>query len=274
MPRIQNHAPNCDHVIKAHLLLSGPYGPDIDALGAVFMASIGLNGASLKGAQKDHRASKLVLRTDPAMLLVAKSETPLGAAYFNNSIPPRISAAERSAFMAIISHHEAAITLKLRLNTPFDQDISTLLHQAVKAVSPKTNPLGLLWGPTQRLHQGGGMRDILESDAPMELFLAPVFKANGTRKTQIIDFAGARHILGFELCLHMIQISRQKAIDAGLAFASHCIKDPTFHTQRSFQHHGQTFRLTHNDGYISLIPVAYFHTDTTPLIKTDLKTAA
>ncbi len=273
-PHDPDHATDCDRVVKAHLLLSEPYSSDIDAVGAAFLASIGLKGAALKGAQKSRGATKLVLHTDDTSLLVAKSKSPLGATHFSKSIPPLLSPAERSAFIAIISHHEAFITLTLRTDASHSGNNSALLHQAVKAASCLTQPLGLLWGPTKRLHQGDAMRTILKSNAPLELFISPVFKQNGPRKTQIINFVGAQEILGFGLGLHMIQLSRQKAVDAGLAFADMCANDQTFHTRRSFQHNGQTFRLTHNDQYISLIPVARFSKDIASIIKSDAKTAA
>lgn len=270
----QPESPVFDGVIKAHLLLSKPYGDDIDSLSAAFFASIGLPPGSLQKAFKDNDARKLVLQTEQCILTVATTDTPLGAEYFNKAIPPMLTAAERSAFISVIGGHEAAIFLKLEPKTAMAGTSPILLHKAITTISRKTNLLGLLWGPTRRLHQRDGLHQILNTDTPMSLFLAPVQKTIGAKDLKVIEFPGARHLLGYDLSLHMGHLNSEQAVEAGLAFAQHCFENPDFQNQASFQHEGKTFRLLQQEGHISLRPVAHFGSKALQALESEVKTAA
>jgi len=247
------------NVLKAHLLLAAPGAIDIDVLGAAVLALLGENSDTLRAARKSGDGQKLALRGRAISVLLAMSNTPIGAEHFSQAITPFASAAERAALIAIIGHHEAFITLKVRIHADQTSLAPELLFKGVTAISLASEPLGLFWGPTGRLHHGALLQTLADFKAPMELLLAASCKSVGHRGLCTVSFAGARKTLGFGLNLHVQPLDKQAGLKTGLAFARACIKNPATPMGRSFSHDGRTFRISHADGraQVTLVPIAH-----------------
>lgn len=230
------------HTASAHLLLASP-------------------SAILPDAEiTDHNGgSQLIFRGQTHRISLTFVNVPLGAEHFIGAIGAFVPASERAAMMGVIGHHEAHIALELTLDSTASASAHApgLLRQVISALSPLLRPLALLWGPTHRLHHGAGMAEALTCESPLRLFLAPVFKSVGPRRLATLHFTGARACLGFGLGLHLINLDRDAATEAGLAFAQACQSDPTLRFAQSFHHKTQSFRLSHATGpaHVTLIPL-------------------
>ena len=220
--------------LKAELLLASTDLPDIDLLGAAVLTALGETGTSLTDARKNQDKTGLVLRTKAATLLIKGTGSPLAAQHFSGGLTPFASAAERAAQIAIIGHHEASVTLKIRPVSPSDSNAVDLLYQGVSALSQTMQPLGIMWGPTRRLHRDAAFQALPRSRAPVELLFAPVCKKFGPRHMNMLHFTGGRDVFGFQLFLQLSGMDRDEAITAGLALAHACRLDPTIAQNRSF----------------------------------------
>lgn len=221
--------------------------PDIERLGALFLANIGLKSSDLVGVrhvQTRQLGEKLLLRTDGISLVVAMGPTPISAEHFNKAIPPYGSGAHQTALLSVIKHHEAHLTLTLKINRPIMAKAGqVLLHRAVQSIEREVNALGLLWGPTRRLWHKSELRPVLAADQPLELFLAPHFKTKGGRKSRLLEFINAPEILGHGLSLQYLGGAQQAAVAAGLAFARQYQTDTDMRGASTYAHDGATYRL-------------------------------
>ncbi len=241
----------------AQLLLASPHQGDLETLAASVMSVIGETSETLKTARESGNRTRLVLRSDTATIMLAKSCTPLGAEHFSRALDPFSTAAERAALVAIIGHHEAFVTLKLRPDAHHKITAPELLYLGVSEINRLVKPLGVLWGPNRRLHHGAGLPIIPKGQAPMQLLLAPCIRNVGPRRHAVLHFSGAHSALGFGLELQLASLDQDTAITAGLAFASACRTEKTTLVGRSFCHDGLTFRIAHaSDGArVTLIPL-------------------
>lgn len=175
---------------------------------------------------------------------VSFHDTPLTAECFIDAVSPLAGAGERRAVAHLVGHHEAHLTLRLTPGGQPARDLATL-YQATAALAPLHKPLALLWGPTNRLHHGPSLRPLLRLDDPLSLFLAPVIHSLGPRRAPVMRFLGARQRLGFDLALHIGQLTPDQAVAAGLAIARASLADPSICLGGRFIHGDTRFQIVH-----------------------------
>ena len=263
---------------QACLLLPQAVEVAPDRLAATFLAALGAAGGTLSAVRRLPRrapnrrraalAGGLALRSSHLSGAIALLPGPLGAEHFNRTLPPFITPARRAEMMGVITHHQACIFLHLRPRPgPFALPAPVLLHRATAAIGREVGASGLIWGPNRRLHLGRQLGLIFESPAPVALLLAPRLASIGPRRLPAIHFAGARQVLGLSLHMHLPDMDFHAAANVGFAFARAVLDRPALRHRQSFDHNGQSYRLSHSgDGKaVVLIPAARKHPQPGPL---------
>jgi len=242
--------------IRAHLLLTRPISRDIDTIAATFLAALGQNHATLRQVRKWQDGSKLVLRSDHDSALIANSDIPLAGEHFLHALPPFCPPAQRMQKLNLIRNHEGFVTLCLKTRSEQFPRVPALFLRLVATLAPTLPFAGLLWCSTGRLHPAADIFDLSTLESQMKILLAPKLATTGPRRLPMIRFIGARQALGYQLGLHLVDISRETAISAAIAFATAAQQDPLLPAKTVFRHQGRVFRISHCErGRVTLVPV-------------------
>ncbi len=186
-------------------------------------------------------------------------EKSLGGDRFVGAIPSDTSAANRAALLGIISRHGAWVELNVVLP---DSDSATqrralrLLHCASLALVRSHPPLALLWGPTGQLMQRAALESLTEGADPLSLFVTVKDEFIGPRRLPALHLAGAKIWLGWALHARLGVLPREAVRQAALAFLHTARDKPELLVAQSFQHAGQSYRISHasDERRIDLIP--------------------
>ncbi len=242
--------PRTVNTLRADLLLASPALPEAAPLAARILAGLGHTGQPRAARRLSGQGSCLLtVQTGALGLTLGLRAQPLSGAHFLRAFAPYSDPSARARRIAVIAHHQAHVSLRLRQHWGgAPGGLHRRLLAALRLMADELSPAGLLWGDTGRLFAGDELAGLLHDPAPARLLCTPRLTTTGRRRQVCVELDGAPGALGFAVRLLPRRLEPAAAFAAAHAFARACLIAPDTRRERSFRHETTTWRIAHADG--------------------------